>query len=126
LSDIRVTIEEIFPPLPLKRKAEEQGGRESSPAGPSSGQVLTNEEWAMANRAVWAEASASQCRRDRIGYAKKQRQENRSKRDEWGLNTGYSLQVVGPPSLSPVPDDVLPPSNTMEMDTPATTDADKV
>ncbi|KAK0467358.1 uncharacterized protein EV420DRAFT_1700684 [Desarmillaria tabescens] len=125
LSDIRVTIEEIFPPLPLKWKAEEQGGHESSPAGLSSGRVLTNEEWAMANCTVWAEASASQCRRDCISYAKKQHQKNCSKHEDWGLNTGYSLHIIGPPSLSPIPDDVLPPSNAMEMDTPTTTDADK-
>ncbi|KAK0438865.1 uncharacterized protein EV420DRAFT_1486517 [Desarmillaria tabescens] len=37
LSDIRVILDEIFPPTPVKRKAGEQGGREGSPAGPSSG-----------------------------------------------------------------------------------------
>ncbi|KAK0457929.1 uncharacterized protein EV420DRAFT_1480112 [Desarmillaria tabescens] len=80
LSDICVTIEEIFPPVPLKWKAKEQGGHEISPAGPT-GQVLSDQEWAMVNRAVWAEASALQCRRDRVDQAKKHCQENRSKHE---------------------------------------------
>ncbi|KAK0224783.1 hypothetical protein EDD85DRAFT_959505 [Armillaria nabsnona] len=127
IMDIRATIDEIFPPLPLKRKAESQGSRDGTPPTPG-GHVLTQQEFKTANRAVWEEASASQCRKDRMAQGKRDRQQNRIKHDKWGLNASYSLRVVKP-TFSPapeesstsnaIPNDALPGSNAMDTDTPA-------
>ncbi|KAK0222120.1 hypothetical protein IW262DRAFT_1296708 [Armillaria fumosa] len=132
LTDIRPTIDEIFPPLPRKRKAAAQGSREGTPPVPG-GRVLTQEEYATATRAVWEEASASHRRKDRIAQGKRERIHNREKRETWGIDNALSLRVRKP-TFSPapddsqdgsnaIPDDALPGSGAMDTDSPAPSEA---
>ncbi|KAK0462190.1 hypothetical protein IW261DRAFT_1428173 [Armillaria novae-zelandiae] len=128
VTDIRVTIDEIFPPVPLKRKAGAQGSREGTPPVPG-GHILSQEEYETATCAVWDEASASHRRKDHIVRSKYERHSNKDKHENWGINTNLSLRVVKPTfSLAPddspatsnaIPDDALPGSGAMD------TDADK-
>ncbi len=134
ITDICMTIDEIFPSLPIKRKAEDQGSRDSTPSTPG-GRILTQQEFETANRAIWEEASAAQRRKDRVAQGKREQQQNCAKRDDWGLNTSYSLHVVKPTfsptpeessaSSNAIPNEALPGSNTMDTDTPAT-DSDTI
>ncbi|KAK0487168.1 hypothetical protein IW261DRAFT_1558160 [Armillaria novae-zelandiae] len=111
LTDIRITMEEIFPPLPMKRKAGLQGSREGTPPVPG-GCMLTQDEYATATRAVWEEASVSHHWKDRIAKGKRVHMENRDKCSHWGINNALSLHVHKP-TFSPAPDEHLDMSNTI-------------
>ncbi|KAK0466606.1 hypothetical protein IW261DRAFT_1426747 [Armillaria novae-zelandiae] len=93
LTDIPITMEEIFTPLPMKRKAGLQGSRE-----------------------VWEEASASHCRKDHIAEGKRVCTENRDKCSHWGIDNALSLHVRKP-TFSPAPDEHLDTSNAIPEDT---------
>ncbi|KAK0477546.1 hypothetical protein IW261DRAFT_1565839 [Armillaria novae-zelandiae] len=72
LMDIHVTIDEVFPPLPLKWKALSQGSQEGMPPTPG-GRVMTDDEFAMAMHAVWVEVEASHRCKDCIAQNKRER-----------------------------------------------------
>ncbi|KAK0460832.1 hypothetical protein IW261DRAFT_1428708 [Armillaria novae-zelandiae] len=127
LTDICITMEEIFPPLPIKCKAGLQGSREGTPPVPG-GHVLTQDEYTTATRAVWEEASASHRQKDHIAEGKHVHMENRDKRSHWDINNVLSLHVPKPTfSLAPdkhldtsnaIPEDALPGSGAMDTDGP--------
>ncbi|KAK0477534.1 hypothetical protein IW261DRAFT_1420843 [Armillaria novae-zelandiae] len=115
LMDIHVTIDEVFPPLPLKRKALSQGSREGMPPTPG-GQVMTDDEFTMATRAIWVEAEASHCCKDRIAQNKCERFQNHGKREDWGIDNAILLRI-NKLTFSPAPDDSADGSNAIPEDT---------
>ncbi|KAK0465734.1 hypothetical protein IW261DRAFT_1427061 [Armillaria novae-zelandiae] len=107
LTDIRVTIDKVFPPLPLKWKALSQGSREGMLPTPG-GQVMTDDKFTMAMCRM-GRGGGFTLRKDHIAQNKCEQFQNHGN-GKIGAST-MPFRCINKPTFSPAPDDSADGSN---------------